>query len=71
MGLGKGDVFGLYMPMTPEIVIALLAVVKIGGIVLPLFSGYGASAVASRLNDAGATTLFTADRVPGAANSCT
>ncbi len=61
MGLGKGDVFGLYMPMTPEIVIALLAVVKIGGIVLPLFSGYGASAVASRLNDAGATTLFTAD----------
>lgn len=61
MGLGKGDVFGLYMPMTPEIVIALLAVIKIGGIILPLFSGYGTSAIATRLNDAGATTLFTAD----------
>ncbi|RPI22414.1 MAG: AMP-dependent synthetase [Acidobacteria bacterium] len=61
LGLGKGDGIGLYMPMTPELAIAFLAVVKIGGIVLPLFSGYGASAVATRLNDAGAKALFTAD----------
>jgi len=61
LGLGKGDAVGLYMPMTPEIVIALLAVVKIGGVVLPLFSGYGAAAVATRLADADARALFTAD----------
>jgi acetyl-CoA synthetase len=60
-GLKKGDAIGLFMPMTPEIVIALLAVVKIGGIVLPLFSGYGVSAIVSRLNDAGAKALITAD----------
>jgi len=60
-GLKKGDAIGLLMPMTPEIVIALLAIVKIGGIVLPLFSGYGAAAIASRLNDAEAKALFTAD----------
>ncbi|MGZ9225001.1 MAG: AMP-binding protein, partial [Anaerolineales bacterium] len=41
LGLGKGDAIGLFMPMTPEIVIALLAIAKIGGIILPLFSGYG------------------------------
>jgi len=61
LGLKKGDAIGLYMPMTPEIAIALLAIVKIGGVVLPLFSGYGASAVATRLADADARALFTAD----------
>jgi len=61
LGLKKGDAVGLYMPMTPEIAIALLAIVKIGGVVLPLFSGYGASAVATRLADADARALFTAD----------
>lgn len=61
LGLGKGDVVALYMPMIPEIVIAFLAVIKIGGIVLPLFSGYGASAVAGRLNDAGVRALVTAN----------
>ena len=61
LGLGAGDAIGLFMPMTPEIVIALLAVAKIGGIILPLFSGYGAGAVATRLADAGVKALFTAD----------
>ncbi|HRN69323.1 MAG TPA: AMP-binding protein [Promineifilum sp.] len=61
LGLGKGDAMGLFMPMTPEIVIALLAIAKIGGVILPLFSGYGAGAVATRLADAGAKALFTAD----------
>lgn len=61
LGLGRGDPIGLFMPMTPEIVVALLAIAKIGGIILPLFSGYGAGAVASRLVDAGAKALFTAD----------
>ncbi len=61
LGLGKGDPIGLFMPMVPEIVIGLLAIAKIGGIILPLFSGYGAGAVASRLADAGARALLTAD----------
>lgn len=61
LGLGKGDAIGLHMPMTPEIVVALLAIAKIGGVILPLFSGYGVSAIVSRLNDAGAKALFTAD----------
>ncbi|GAB4399478.1 MAG: AMP-binding protein [Anaerolineales bacterium] len=61
LGLGKGDAIGLLMPMTLEIVVALLAIVKIGAVVLPLFSGYGAGAVAARLQDAQARALFTAD----------
>jgi acetyl-CoA synthetase len=61
IGLGKGDAIGLFMPMVPEIVIALLAIAKIGGIILPLFSGYGEAAIISRLMDAEAKALFTAD----------
>jgi acetyl-CoA synthetase len=61
LGLGKGDAVGLYLPMIPELAIAFLAVIKIGGIILPLFSGYGPSAVAARLADAGARALITAD----------
>jgi acetyl-CoA synthetase len=57
----KGDVAALFMPMMPETVIALLAVVKLGGIILPLFSGYGAAAVAERLRDSEAKFLFTVD----------
>jgi acetyl-CoA synthetase len=58
--LGKGDAFGVFMPMVPEIVVAMLAIIKIGGIFLPLFSGFGAAAIVSRLNDAQAKALFTA-----------
>jgi len=43
LGLGQGDVIALFMPMTPEIVVALLAIARIGAIILPLFSGYDAS----------------------------
>jgi acetyl-CoA synthetase len=61
LGLGKGDVIGVFMPMTPEIVIAMLAIIKIGGVFLPLFSGFGPQAIVSRLADADAKALFTAD----------
>ena len=67
LGLGKGDAVGLFMPMIPEIVIALLAITKIGGIILPLFSGYGAGAIVARLADADAKALFTADGCSAAA----
>ena len=61
LGLGKGDAIGVFMPMVSEIVIAMLAIIKIGGIFLPLFSGFGAAAIVSRLNDAEAKALCTAD----------
>ncbi len=61
LGLGKGAVVGVFMPMTPEIVVAVLAIARIGGIILPLFSGYGVNAIVTRLNDAEAQALITAD----------
>ena len=61
LGVKKGDVVALFMPMIPEIAVALFAVARIGAIVLPLFSGYGPAAVSSRLNAAAAKVLFTAD----------
>jgi len=60
-GIGEGDVVGLFLPLVPEAVAALLAVAKLGAIFLPLFSGYGADAIATRLVDAGAVALVTAD----------
>lgn len=63
LGLGSGDVIGIFMPMIPEIVVALLAIAKIGAIILPLFSGYGVSAITTRLLDVEAKALFTADGV--------
>ena len=60
LGLGRGDAIGVFMPMVPEIVVAMLAIIKIGGIFLPLFSGFGAAAIVSRLKDADAKALFTA-----------
>jgi len=63
LGIGKGEVVGVFMPMTPECVIAMLAIVKIGAIFLPLFSGFGVDAITSRLIDAGAVALITVDSV--------
>lgn len=61
LGIGKGDVVGLYIPTIPEAAVALLAVAKIGAIILPLFSGFGPPAIATRLNDARAVAVIAAD----------
>jgi acetyl-CoA synthetase len=61
MGIGQGDTIGIFMPMAPETVAATLACAKIGAVYLPIFSGYAADAVATRLLDAGAKALLTAD----------
>jgi acetyl-CoA synthetase len=61
LGLGKGDAIGIFMPMTIEIIAAFLAIAKIGAIIVPLFSGYGVSAVVTRLQDTSAKALFTCD----------
>ncbi len=49
LGVGQGDRVGIFLPMLPETAIATLACGKIGAIFIPLFSGFGADAVASRL----------------------
>jgi acetyl-CoA synthetase len=61
LGLGPGDTVGIYLPMSAETAVAVLAVSRIGAIYTPCFSGYGAPAVATRLQDCGAKLLVTAD----------
>lgn len=61
LGLGRGDVVGMYLPNLPHAAAAMLAVAKIGAIVLPMFSGFGADAVAQRLNDGRARAVITVD----------
>ncbi len=61
LGVGKGDAVGLYLPMSTQVPISLFGAFKVGAICVPIFSGFGASAVASRLNDVRAKILVTAD----------
>jgi acetyl-CoA synthetase len=61
LGVGAGDRVGVFLPMCPEAVIATLAVARVGAVYTPCFSGYGAQAVASRLQDCEAQVLITAD----------
>lgn len=61
LGVGPGDPVGVYMPMVPEAVAALYGIAKLGAVYLPIFSGFGAPAVATRLNDAKAKVLITGE----------
>jgi acetyl-CoA synthetase len=61
LGVSKGDRITLYMPMVPELPIAMLACARIGATHSVIFGGFSAEAVAERNNDAGATVLVTAD----------
>ena len=61
LGVEPGDRVGIFMPMLPETAVALFACGKIGAIAIPMFSGYGPDAVATRLNDATAKVLVIAD----------
>ncbi|MDQ3748184.1 MAG: AMP-binding protein [Acidobacteriota bacterium] len=63
-GFKKGDAIGIHLPMMPETVVVLLAIARIGAISVPVFSGYGVSAIESRLNAVGAKALFTCDGFP-------
>ena len=60
-GIGVGDAVGIFLPMLVETVVAAMAVAKLGAMFLPVFSGYGAEAIAVRLEDAGAKALLCAD----------
>jgi acetyl-CoA synthetase len=61
LGVEKGDRVGLYLPMVPEVVTAFYAILKIGAIAIPIFSGFAPAAAAARLAQAEAKLLFTAD----------
>lgn len=61
LGLVPGDRVGLFLPMLPETAIGALATARLGAIVVPIFSGYAPEAAATRLQDAGARLLITAD----------
>lgn len=61
LGVERGDVVALYMPLIPEALMAYFATIKIGGIVLPLFSGFGAGAIRDRLDLAKPKVVVTAD----------
>ena len=60
-GVRSGDRVGIFLPMLVETVIATLALGRIDAIFTPIFSGYGAPAVAARLRDCEASVLVTAD----------
>ncbi|MDH4175824.1 MAG: AMP-binding protein, partial [Betaproteobacteria bacterium] len=61
LGLGRGDVIATYLPNVPEAAVAMLAIPKIGAIAMPLFSGFGAEAIAARAGIAGAKALVATD----------
>lgn len=60
-GISVGDTVGLYMPMVPEVISILYGCFKVGAIAVPIFSGFGVDATATRLKDADCSVLFTAD----------
>ena len=61
LGVQAGDRVAIYMPMIPETVISMLACARIGAVHMVVFGGFSADALASRLDDAGAVLVITAD----------
>lgn len=61
LGVKKGDVVGIYLPMIPEAAIAMLACARIGAPHSVVFGGFSADALRDRLNDAAAKVVITAD----------
>jgi acetyl-CoA synthetase len=61
LGVRASDSVGVFLPMCQEAAIAVLALSRIGAVYTPCFSGYGAQAVATRLQDCEAKVLITAD----------
>ncbi len=61
LGVKKGDTVGIYLPMIPEVVIAILACARIGAVHSVVFSAFSSSALNVRLEDVKAKVLITAD----------
>lgn len=62
-GIKKGDRVCLYMPMIPELAIAMLACARIGAVHSIVFAGFSSSALSSRINDSQCKMLITANEV--------
>jgi acetyl-CoA synthetase len=60
-GVGRGDRVAIFLPMGVECVVAVLATGALGAVYIPIFSGYGAEAIAGRLRDCDASVLICAD----------
>jgi propionyl-CoA synthetase len=61
LGVGKGDRVLIYMPMTPEAIFAMLAVVRLGAIHSVVFGGFASSSLAARIDDAKPKVMITSD----------
>lgn len=61
LGIQPGDVVSIYMPMTPELAIAMLACARVGAIHSVIFAGFSAESIADRNNDASAKMVITSD----------
>ena len=61
LGVGRGDRVCIYMPMVPELMLAVLACARIGAVHSVVFAGFSAIALADRIADAGATMVITTD----------
>ena len=61
LGVVKGDVVAIYLPMIPELPISMLACAKLGAAHTVIFGGFSAEALSDRINDAQAKVLITAD----------
>ncbi|HEY4606623.1 MAG TPA: AMP-binding protein [Acidimicrobiia bacterium] len=61
LGVGHGDAVAVFLPMSQEAVVSLLAVARLGAVFIPVFSGYGAEAVATRLEDPKPKVMICAD----------
>ncbi len=61
LGIERGDRVAIYLPMIPEAVIAMLAVARIGAIHSVIFGGFSAESLATRIHDANAKLVITAD----------
>jgi acetyl-CoA synthetase len=61
LGIGAGDVVAIYLPMIPEAMVAMLACARIGAPHSVVFGGFSAGALASRIDDARAKLVITAD----------
>ncbi len=61
LGVARGDRVAIYMPMVPEVAVAMLACARIGAVHTVVFGGFSAESLRDRINDARAQVLVTAD----------
>lgn len=61
LGAGRGEAVALFMPMIPEVAIAMFACMKIGAVAVPIFAGFGVDALVARLDDARVRVVVTTD----------